>query len=178
MNTLFDYINLAIQIILAFGVFILFWQIKTQITESRYDRTLDQLQDFENPDFLSTRLFVLREWNGKFPLNRDDELKIRDFAHRMEILGALYLKKFIDRDFIRDMYGPFIVHSWYRCKPFIEKEMKERKVEKYHEHFRIMHLHVMKSFNKKYPNNKISVPENVFQLPHIEPVSKKKAKNN
>lgn len=176
MNTLFDYINLIIQIILAFGVFVLFWQIKTQITEARYDRTLEQLEVFENPDFLSTRLFVLREWNGKFPLDRDDELKIRDFSHRMEILGALYLKRFIDRDFIRDMYAPFIVHSWYRCKPFIEKEMGERKVAKYHEHFRIMRLHVMKSFNKKYPNNKITVPENVFQTPKIKSVVQKNAR--
>ena len=162
MDNVFDVVNIVLQIILAFGVYIVFLQLKTQIREARYDRTLQQLKKFEDTEFMKIRIFVLKEWDGNFPLNENDELKIREFAHKMEIFGALYLKKYIDRNFVRDMYGPFIVYAWYRCKPFIEKEKSERELKKYHEHFRIMHLHVMELFNKKYPENIIKIPNNAF----------------
>ena len=70
MGSLLNLVNLVIQIFLSFSVSLLFLQIKTQINDLRYYQTLERLQIIENGDFLSVMLFMIKEYDCTFPLEK------------------------------------------------------------------------------------------------------------
>ena len=117
-------------------------QIVAQKKEGRYNRTFSQIERLENMEFHKIRNFVFNVWDGQYPVektifytedgktkrytSKECNAQIKIFSNTMDVMGKLYLEKYIDQNIIIDLYGHFIQIAWKKCKNFINHEQQKR----------------------------------------------------
>jgi hypothetical protein len=111
-------------------------QLKNQVKNDLFNRTFEQIRRLEDREFRLMRKFISEKWDGKYPVvDEETDIKIREFSHTMDTIGVLYCKSYLDKNLIIELYGPFIVNAWYRCRSFAESIEIERGIKRYQEVF-------------------------------------------